>query len=495
MLQGSRSRAASTLSTSGEAHARGGEGDAGASHQSDHDADTNKYWAAKHHRVQRYIKQSHLDAEWFAHEKHVFIFSWAGRPIYSRYGDENEISDFMGVMASFIANFQRLGDSIQAFIAGDYKFVFLFRGPFYLVSISRSPETIPQLQQQLALAHQQIISVLSSGAHQILETHPSYDIRQQLAGTELLLHDVVNDSERLPSLVFDSVPVLRLNKPSRGKIMAALKKGPKNKSKKLLYSILIAGGRLVAFHRERDAALHVTDLHLLINFLTNSHSLRTSDGWAPFCLPCYNADCFMYAYVSYVARDVCLCFVTSDPADLRALRLGRGELAKVLEARDIAQDLSEAVALQSWTVDDIADGSPDLRHFVFRSLQLNQYVASAPAEPYADADAPDQGLTRLLRRYQRAVGALSGGEAAPAAAATLAQPSTKALATAAAQCTKHSLYYEVGQDAVVLGWVRPGDFELYATFLPLTSKETALAASHRILHWIKREEPNLFIAQ
>lgn len=498
MLQGSRSRASSAstlvapLATTVPSSV-----DAPTSSTPEDDANSNSYWAAKHHRVQKYIHQNHRMPEWYAHEKHIFIFSWAGRPIFSRYGDETEISDFMGVMSSFIANFQRLGDNIQAIYAGDYKFVFLFRGPIYMVCISRSPETVSQLQQQLSLAHQQILSVLSGSVHRVLEDHPTYDIRLLMAGTELMLHDVINDAERTPALLLDAVPALRLNKASRAKILTALKKGTKGKSKRLLYSVLIAGGRLVAFSREKDAPLYVNDMLLLTNFLTNSQSLRSSDSWAPFCLPCHSPDSFVYVYSSYVARDVCLAFVTTDPSDVKALREARGEVCKVLDSRELTQDLAEAMSLQAWTVDDIAVGSPDLRHFLFRSMQLNQFVTSAPAEPYVDSAAPDAGGMKLLRRYQRACGALAGGHPQPADAgrSALAQQTAKALAASAAACTRHTLYYEVGQDAVVLGIVRPGDFELYATFLPLTSKETALAASHRVLHWIKREEPNLFISQ
>jgi vacuolar fusion protein MON1 len=44
---------------------------------------------------------------WPKHKKHVFILSSAGKPIYSRYGDESSLAGFVGVLqaiVSFIAD-------------------------------------------------------------------------------------------------------------------------------------------------------------------------------------------------------------------------------------------------------------------------------------------------------------------------------------------------------------------------------------------------------
>lgn len=39
-----------------------------------------------------------LRERWQRKKKHIFVFSNAGKPIFSRYGDESDISDFFGVM-------------------------------------------------------------------------------------------------------------------------------------------------------------------------------------------------------------------------------------------------------------------------------------------------------------------------------------------------------------------------------------------------------------
>ena len=40
---------------------------------------------------------------WAKHEKHVFILSLAGKPIYSRYGNEDKLASIMGVMQALVS--------------------------------------------------------------------------------------------------------------------------------------------------------------------------------------------------------------------------------------------------------------------------------------------------------------------------------------------------------------------------------------------------------
>ena len=44
---------------------------------------------------------------WSCKEKHVFIFSIAGKPIYSRHGDEDKLASLFGVMQVGTATKQR----------------------------------------------------------------------------------------------------------------------------------------------------------------------------------------------------------------------------------------------------------------------------------------------------------------------------------------------------------------------------------------------------
>jgi hypothetical protein len=50
---------------------------------------------------------------WRGRRKHFFILSTAGKPIYSRYGDDAIISAYMGVIQTIISFFEDNGDMLR----------------------------------------------------------------------------------------------------------------------------------------------------------------------------------------------------------------------------------------------------------------------------------------------------------------------------------------------------------------------------------------------
>lgn len=156
----------------------------------------------KFKRSQQFVHEHNRDPDWYKHNKHIIICSWSGRPIFSLYGDETKLSAYMGVVSAIISNFQRLDDVVRTIIAGDTKFVFLLKGPVYLLAISRTPESVKQLKTQLNYVHDQILSVLTINCHRILENRPQYDIRNLMVGTETLLADLIHESNRYASVEF-----------------------------------------------------------------------------------------------------------------------------------------------------------------------------------------------------------------------------------------------------------------------------------------------------
>lgn len=70
------------------------------------------------------------------------------------------------------------------------------------------------------------------------------------------------------------------------------------------------------------------DLHLLLNTLT-SPALRQSETWLPICLPKFNAEGFVHAYISYVMEDVALVFVGADRDGFEGLRAWKGIVLEV----------------------------------------------------------------------------------------------------------------------------------------------------------------------
>jgi hypothetical protein len=92
---------------------------------------------------------------------------------------------------------------------------------------------------------------------------------------------------------------------------------------------LVVDNKIVTLLRPRKHSIHPTDLHLLLNVLSASPALRTSETWLPICLPKFNPDGFVYAFISYIRPEVGLVFVSADKEGFEPLREWRDGVVKV----------------------------------------------------------------------------------------------------------------------------------------------------------------------
>lgn len=66
-----------------------------------------------------YRNEDIMAESWRQHRKHVFVLSEAGKPIYSRYGNEEALSSTMGVMMALVSFVQAGGNTIQSIFSGE----------------------------------------------------------------------------------------------------------------------------------------------------------------------------------------------------------------------------------------------------------------------------------------------------------------------------------------------------------------------------------------
>lgn len=69
--------------------------------------------------------------------------------------------------------------------AGRHLFVFVQRGPLYLVAVSASGEPPAVLEKQLGLVHAQIVCILTNHFDRMLAKNPRFDSRRLLGACPL----------------------------------------------------------------------------------------------------------------------------------------------------------------------------------------------------------------------------------------------------------------------------------------------------------------------
>lgn len=65
--------------------------------------------------------------------------------------------------------------------------------------------------------------------------------------------------------------------------------------------------------KDRNKFLFIfIDLHLVFNMVNGSSTFRSAESWIPICLPKFNNKGFLYAYVCYIATNICLLLISPD---------------------------------------------------------------------------------------------------------------------------------------------------------------------------------------
>ncbi|XP_061584008.1 vacuolar fusion protein MON1 homolog A [Cololabis saira] len=408
-------------------------------------------------------KEEDVSSEaWRSHKKHVFVLSEAGKPIYTRYGTEEALSSTMGVMMALVSFVEAEKNIIRSVHADGCKVVFLTKSPLVLVGVSRSRQSDRELLRELQYIYYQIVSLLTlTQLNHIFQNKQNYDLRRLLAGSEYLTDNLLLRLERDPGLLLSAVTCLPLASSARDAVSSGLQAA---KAKNLVFSILLAGDRLVTLVRKKDQFLHHIDLHLVFNLVGSSSSFREGEGWTPICLPKFNTAGFFHAHISYLepASQLCLILVSTDREDFFNMSDCKQRFMERLSKRSAYPALKEALKSPTYSVCQV--GIPELRHFLYKSKSSGLYTS--PEIPMVYQSEAEQ--ERLMGLYQDLHSCM--------------HHPTRPLRS----------FYRCGETENLLAWVTSG-FELYLCFSPLATKASALSAVNKLLKWIRREEDRLFI--
>nr|XP_058961263.1 vacuolar fusion protein MON1 homolog A-like [Pocillopora verrucosa] len=402
------------------------------------------------------------DPQWTLHKKHVFAFSEAGKPIYSRYGSEDKLATLMGVMQALVSFVQVGKNTIRCIMAGDHKFVFLVRGHVILVAVAYTPESVTQLVLQLSYVYNQILSVLTyTQLARIMEQRRNYDLRRLLAGTEKFIDNLLNLMDHEPSFLLGSVRCLPLPSSVRETIGQSMLQA---RVKDLVFAILVANNQLITLIRPKKYSLHPSDLHLIFNLVSASTSFQTAESWTPICLPRFDNSGYLYAHISYLDDNcpACLLLLSTDRDAFFELAETRLKTVERLKRYRCLEAINEAVAKKSYSTDQV--GIPELYHFIYKSKSTAQYTSPELEAPYVEPEEQERLFGLYLYLHHR-----------------IHSPARPL-----------KILCHVGVREMLLGWVTSG-FELYAAFSPLVTKPDAIIAINKLLRWIKREEDRLFI--
>ncbi|XP_068026619.1 LOW QUALITY PROTEIN: vacuolar fusion protein MON1 homolog B-like [Melanerpes formicivorus] len=434
---------------------------------------------------------------WRGRRKHVFVLSEAGKPIYSRHGNEEALAATMGVMMALVSFIQAGDNVIRAICCEDRTLVFEQRGPLLLVSVSRTRQSAAQLRRELAFVHDQILSLLTRGGiSRVFARRRGYDLRRLLAGAEAVLDRLLSGAATDGRLLLGASRCLPLPSPLRRSLSGALRRAAASSPAPApaLALLATAGGQLVTAAHQRALAeggrLCATDLHLLLNLLGGGGGAGgAGEVWTPVCLPGFNPDSYFYAYAARLGEEeeegegeeegsrsnsggggLTLILLSTEREGFYAAAACRRRLEEALRAQGCLGEVAAAVRGGGAGYGPARPGAPELRHFLYKPLegpeemqQLPQFTSPELEEPYRS----EEEQLRLFDLYHYLHSRVHSPQ------------------------RPLRLLYHVAQKETLLAWVT-GKFELYGCFSPLVSKAAAIGVLTKLLRWLKKEEDWLF---
>lgn len=267
--------------------------------------------------------------KFFSKKKQIFILSSAGKPIYSMNGSDDIVTVYAGIIQTIVSFFQYHPDGstqqLRSVTAKDrtgqaIKLVFADRSPILLMASSSTGESDAQLGQQLDLVYSFLIATLSKPhIEKVYEKRENFDLRSILGKTDMSCLDAIcNNLTNFGNCgaIVGGLECLNIRHKTRKKLDSIFLK---HRSDNLLYGLLVApDGRLVNVLRPKLHTLHSLDLLLLFSMIYNTNTFRSTadqnidsstghmllstneDFWVPICLPKFNPNGFLYAFIQLV---------------------------------------------------------------------------------------------------------------------------------------------------------------------------------------------------
>jgi hypothetical protein len=361
-------------------------------------------------------------------------------------------------------------NSLRHVVSGEHKIVFMHRTHLILVNVSKEPDIcVEQLELELNYCYSQILSIVTLGLiNKIFNKHHNYDLRNKLTGTEKLLTNIVNRVHNDYGMLLNCVNSYPLQHETREQISRLIAQHI-SPLRYVIFGLLLFDNKLVSLIRPKTKNIHPIDVHLLVNVITGLDSLKTADfTWYPICLPNFDSNGIMYAYISHLddACKTCLILLTGSCGQEQSTELNacREKIQQKLVAMNLMQALSSKIKDNALRLEQIQ--IPELKHFLFKDNKVFQYFVSEYASPYAQSVEQQQ---RVFNMYQMLFHKLHN------------------------KTNMLRIIYMQKKYETILGWVT-SNFEIYATFSPLVTKDIAIRAINKLLDFTQRNKTKIFMS-
>lgn len=405
----------------------------------------------------------------FSKKKQFFVFTNAGKPVWTRYGDETDLTTFIGSVTAILCNFQQYyrgqQDTLRFIKTKDVNIIFLCTQALYYVCVCKNNETIESIYQQLGMLHSKVISTLTNNITTMLISRPNYDARNLMGGTHSSLDCMIKTTARCLHFIKGFGPS-RMPSSQRNMIASVFKN---NIHSDVVYGFVMTTNYVIYRYTRKNVGLHHIDAALLSNLITSYTSLRSTMSWTPICLPHFSDEGFLYTWVTLMQESNIFIVLLSDNASaFKELKTCGNAIEAELESMKLVVEESIACMPHPVYTFDVKE----VNHFVYFSKNYDQFVMSGthPANFVHLPELPKEHYQQLMIRYNQA----------------------HSLSEFAEYYKGNYTKVDIYRNELIV-CIRNQEYELLASMSSIIPINTCVHVCSQLCKTLKQEEPNLFI--
>ena len=253
--------------------------------------------------------------EFYKKNRHYFIMTDGGLPVYSRYGDEVENNGIFAFLSATITKYTVfLGDKDNSekihYIANEKSIIVFFnKDQLYFIALSKKNDSISLLRSQLEFLYLQLMSILTNQNFERLKINPSKCLTA-MSGTDILFEQMIKFTSHSMVSLLKSYQVLPIQNRDRINKICEENRGD------ALICMVLTPNEIVAIAHSDQIMLTSNDILLLQNLIFSSPSLRMTESWVPFCMPGISGDGYLQLYCHFSDENIGVCMITEsvDPS-------------------------------------------------------------------------------------------------------------------------------------------------------------------------------------
>ena len=324
-------------------------------------------------------------------DKHFFVFTSAGKLVFSQWENENHAMGLTGIIHT-VMNYFNINDNTAMRQFTMYgkdgimtRFVFLDKNHIKLmVQCNNNYESTAQLQQQLDLVYSYIISSVSQrNLNKLMLKRSNFDLQHYLTDLDQrLLKSLCESLATQPKLTWfaNSLECLPMSPKKRNAINSVLSTtyldfNISNHNGQILYTLVTSlDMRLISILRPSNHTLHTMDLQILFEVVRAQLTDLLLDKvlWFPICFQKFNDNGFLYALIKVLPNNTIMMVISSQKNAFDILN----EFVRRIEDKMIDDNTCNNLELQLL---DWHKKFPYINHFIYKMKRTVQiYTPSQP---------------------------------------------------------------------------------------------------------------------